>query len=396
MSSRTASLEDRRKFVQEKLDRIFMEKNKSSILGLDLEVNMLVSAAQSYKHESVLKPFPSTMLSDSNNDKNYSQLVNTLLSLPPVLDWRLKLKNFSADQLNIVYWLMCHRNFSLEFANVDQERLRELVKYEHDFSKPTHMFEIKYSEEKERKFEAIKNVTRDTLGTDSVTSMSFHGTRMDNLYSILHTGLLAHLNKNGVFGEGTYLSQEPSVSLHYSPSCKTWEKSLIGQRMSCMLVCETINDPKHVKIGVNDQQSSATSSSSSSETSNTANSQPNNSNNDNINSNNIGNNCSNKKKNSNNNNNNIPEKYFIVKNNDYVRIKYLLIYSERTKTKRQNKIVQFLNENRFLLLLISYSLLLLFVGLLNSRVFHKYVRLSYRKLTDYLTSSSSSSTSTYD
>lgn len=70
-----------------------------------------------------------------------------------------------------------------------------MVKYEHDFSKPTHMFEIKYSEEKERKFDGIKNVTRDTLGTDSVTSMSFHGTRMDNLYSILHTGLLAHLNK---------------------------------------------------------------------------------------------------------------------------------------------------------------------------------------------------------
>lgn len=70
-----------------------------------------------------------------------------------------------------------------------------MVKYEHDFSKPTHMFEIKYSEEKERKFETIKNVTRDTLGTNSVTSMSFHGTRMDNLYSILHTGLLAHLNK---------------------------------------------------------------------------------------------------------------------------------------------------------------------------------------------------------
>lgn len=66
---------------------------------------------------------------------------------------------------------------------------------------------------------------------------------------------------------------------------------------------------------------------------------------------------------------------------------------------RQNKIIQFLNENRFVLLLISYSLLLLFVGLLNSRVFHKYVKMSYRKLTDYLTSSSSSSSSsssTYD
>jgi len=54
-----------------------------------------------------------------------------------------------------------------------------------------------------------------------------------------------------LFGEGTYLSQEPSISLHYSPSNKTWEHSVIGQRMSCLLVCETINHPQHVKIGLN-------------------------------------------------------------------------------------------------------------------------------------------------
>lgn len=57
--------------------------------------------------------------------------------------------------------------------------------------------------------------------------------------------------KNALFGEGTYLSQEPSLSLHYSPANKTWSKSVIGQRMSCLLVTETINDPNHVKTGIN-------------------------------------------------------------------------------------------------------------------------------------------------
>lgn len=70
-----------------------------------------------------------------------------------------------------------------------------MVDYAHDFSKPTHVFEIKYSEEKEKKFEAIKAQSMEALQTESVTSFSFHGTRMDNVYSILHTGLLAHLNK---------------------------------------------------------------------------------------------------------------------------------------------------------------------------------------------------------
>lgn len=40
------------------------------------------------------------------------------------------------------------------------------------------------------------------------------------------------------------------MSLHYSPTCRTWDKSAIGQRMSCMLLCEVIVDPQHVKVGL--------------------------------------------------------------------------------------------------------------------------------------------------
>ncbi len=173
---------------------------------------------------------------------------------------------------------------------------------------------------------------------DSITSISFHGTRMDNIYSILHMGLLAHFNKNALFGEGTYLSQEPSISLHYSPANKTWSRSLIGNRMSCLLVCETINDPNHVKTGIKTAAG-------------------------------------------NQNKSNVPEKYFIVKNNDYVRVKYVLVYAEKNQLNRQsNRLARLINENRFMLLLIAYSLLLMFIGLMNSRAFHKYIKLSYRKL----------------
>jgi hypothetical protein len=91
------------------------------LLALDFEVNLLICAAQSYKHETVLKPFPSTFLSDSNNDKNYKQLLNGLLSLPPVLEWRMKVKKFDKDQLSMAYWLLFHKNYQLEFADsIDQ------------------------------------------------------------------------------------------------------------------------------------------------------------------------------------------------------------------------------------------------------------------------------------
>lgn len=47
----------------------------------------------------------------------------------------------------------------------------------------------------------------------------------------------------GVFGEGTYLSGELSVSLHYSPMGRSWERSSLGDKLSCVAVCEMIDDP---------------------------------------------------------------------------------------------------------------------------------------------------------
>ena len=71
-----------------------------------------------------------------------------------------------------------------------------MAKYAENFTKPTHIFEIKYSEEKNRRFESLVEATKAQLNTtESVTSFNFHGTRMDNVYSILHMGLLSHLNK---------------------------------------------------------------------------------------------------------------------------------------------------------------------------------------------------------
>ena len=74
--SGNASVEDRKTWIERKLDALFSGSSKlSNILALDLEVNLLICAARSYKHETVLKPFPSTFLSDSNNEKSYNELV---------------------------------------------------------------------------------------------------------------------------------------------------------------------------------------------------------------------------------------------------------------------------------------------------------------------------------
>ena len=52
------------------------------------------------------------------------------------------------------------------------------------------------------------------------TYWAFHGSRLDNLYSILNYGLQQHLNKTGLFGEGIYFAQDLGVCLSSSSQGK--------------------------------------------------------------------------------------------------------------------------------------------------------------------------------
>ena len=69
------------------------------------------------------------------------------------------------------------------------------------------------------------------------TLWAFHGSRLDNFYSILHYGLQQHLNKTGLFGEGIYLCQDLGVCLTYSSQGLAWRNSSLGEAVSCVVVC---------------------------------------------------------------------------------------------------------------------------------------------------------------
>ena len=68
-----------------------------------------------------------------------------------------------------------------------QEKLKSLAKYSNEIPKPSLVFEVNYNEEKNRKFEALKQ--------NNEVTYAFHGSKFDNFYSILNAGLLSHLNK---------------------------------------------------------------------------------------------------------------------------------------------------------------------------------------------------------
>lgn len=53
--------------------------------------------------------------------------------------------------------------------------------------KPQHIIEVIYSDDAEKKFEQLQSLHGKIY--------AYHGTRVENFHSILHNGLLSHMNK---------------------------------------------------------------------------------------------------------------------------------------------------------------------------------------------------------
>ncbi|XP_070324737.1 protein mono-ADP-ribosyltransferase PARP16 isoform X5 [Odocoileus virginianus] len=183
---------------------------------------------------------------------------------------------------------------------------------------PDFLFEVEYSDPANTKFYETKG-ERDLI-------YAFHGSRLENFHSIIHNGLHCHLNKTSLFGEGTYLTSDLSLALIYSPHGHGWQHSLLGPILSCVAVCEVIDHPD-VK-------------------------------------------CQTKKKDSkeidrrrarikHSEGGDVPPKYFVVTNNQLLRVKYLLVYSQKQPNSRASSQLSWVSSHWFTVMITLYLLLLL-------------------------------------
>jgi hypothetical protein len=108
--------------LQQKLTEIFESKNRDELLSLDMELNLIISSALSYKHETVFRPFPTPFVTDNTNyTKSYNRIVSCLLKIPPILDWLKLLNTFDDDQILLLYWILFLKNFKLSLtSNINQ------------------------------------------------------------------------------------------------------------------------------------------------------------------------------------------------------------------------------------------------------------------------------------
>lgn len=320
-------------------------------VAADLRISLVVAAAKSFKYDSCLLPFPADYI--VNKEKKIDELNQVLDSLPALGE--IVPTELDEPQLDLLYWILCKQY---------GPGLRTVPKADFDsvfakapclaaFQRPQFIFEVVHRDDanSERRFRENR--------TDFQTHHAYHGSKLFSFYSILNYGLQQHLNKTSVFGEGIYLSEELHVSQMFAPTGSGWSRSTLGSHLSCTAICEYVDNPAYVKWQEDNQSSS------------------------------------------------IPEKYVLVKNNEMVQLRYLLVYGnsrnvatgsgeslrqavgskqpqkqhqQRVVVAPPNRCVRWMASNKSWLLAGSYVAMLFAIGLMNSRNAHYMKQMFLNKI----------------
>lgn len=79
----------------------------------------------------------------------------------------------------------------------------------------------------------------------------------------------------------------------------------------------------------------------------------------------------------------VPDKYFVVTNNDIVRVRYLLIFAkppDKPIQSHQNPVMNWIYNNKSVATMIFYAIILISVGLANSRTGHYFRQIFWQKV----------------
>jgi len=315
---------------------------QKDLLAADFRWSVFISAISSYRHDTVVRPFPpkyTTRIDINNVIKHHERLVKICADVPNLHRFLSQHSTVNEEQLDVLHWLLEPRTFSLRSCPKDIfSEIEVLTGQVGAAPVPNFIFEVEYNQSLQERFSDVRG-SRDLL-------YGFHGSRVENFHSILHHGLVQHMNKNALFGEGTYLSAELSITLPYAPTGSGWTESILGDKLSCIAVCEIINDVSSVKCVVKDADNNVEKKRAVVKDS-------------------LG--------------GNVPEKYFVVRNDEMLRVKYVLVYATKTLRKKSNSPSRWtwVSDHKFAVTMAFYVFVLCLIGLGSSPAFKNFMRKYY-------------------
>ncbi|KAL4228221.1 Protein mono-ADP-ribosyltransferase parp16 [Mactra antiquata] len=322
------------------------EKIWQDPIAADLQWSLFLAALKNYKYDSLLRPFPPMYIGD-DDEKDLTSLHKAVDSVPVLSRFCRDCYKQPTKLLELIKWVLDARAFTLTSVGKNEfSKIRDLTGHTVKVPEPNYIFEVTPSIAADEKFLHLQN-NRDLM-------YAYHGSRLENFHSILHNGLASHMNKTSVFGEGTYLSSELSVSMIYSPTGVAWDHSELGNRLSCIAVCEMIDDDA-VKCQNKPYSEDMKHVPSGTPTRSRANAGP-------------------------SEGGNVPEKYYVVQNNEVLRVKYLLVYAEKTVSHRSQvaRGHSWIRQYKFSLIMFGYFIILCAIGLYNSQTCQMFWRRIWR------------------
>ncbi|GIL63880.1 hypothetical protein Vafri_17892 [Volvox africanus] len=263
--------------------------------GTDLLITALYTAVDHFRRGSICTPFPSEVFPPvtTTGNKDFPALKRALDALPPVhvLLSDEALAKLPPQALELLKWLLLNPARQRRFARMSLEDLiRQLRERGGDLA----WLHQALTGQKAPSY-ILQAMNTNAQAPFARSVIAYHGTRMENLHSIIHTGLRSmsgtRLQRNGAnFGSGIYLSTRYDTALCFCEPYATWRRSRFGTKQRALLVCEVdMEKCKHVEeAGSGDAQ--------------------------------------------------IPETYLLVSSSDGVRLLYVLLYCDARHPQRSLRI----------------------------------------------------------
>jgi len=305
------------------------------LLACDVQLSLFVAAASSYRQDTTLRPFPPFFLT-SSGERDVEGLQAGLARLPSLEDVRRGLKEnsvtLSVKLQKLLLWVFGGGLRLRCLSKTEAEGVMNLPGRDSPSSNSA----------SHPQPHVVLEVQGPGLASweERVSSESnlwaFHGSRLDNFHSILNFGLQQHRNKVSLFGEGIYLARDLGVCLAYSHRGQTWQKSALGNSISAVAVAQVVDHPTQVNLHSADARGEVEGSEGG----------------------------------------RLPDMYVVVRNNELLKIRYIMIYRHETSALRAGGgiIAAWVGQNRMLLLLLAYAAMLALIGLANSQWVKRWLR----------------------
>jgi len=298
-------------------------------LACDVQLSLFVAACSSYRQDSTLRPFPPMYIEEGERDvESLLAAMRDLPRLATVLTMLEEGKMLDVKVLKLLLWVLSGGSAHLNLRTLNKVEAAEVLSLADTINHPPPSYVLAVT---------TSSSSRWLMDTrEKKTFWAFHGSRLDNFHSILHYGLQQHRTKVSLFGEGIYLSEDLGVCLAYSSRGVGWSRSMLGNSVSCLALAQVVDHPS-VKLHTEDAERGAVEGSEGGR---------------------------------------VPDKYIVVRNNELLHIRYLLVYkhSSATPSLASNKLVMFINRNRMILLLLAYIFMLALIGLSKSTTVQRWLR----------------------